>query len=134
MRLLLIGLAAGFFSALFGVGGGIVIVPLLLVAGRWEIRSATGTSLAAIEAPPMIPAGRQRTLPYSRWRQTPTITVGMMASSDDASACSCVSPSAVSVGTNRIPPPTPNRPERIPASTPSKTASTYVTAGASESR
>ena len=48
MRLLLIGLAAGFFSALFGVGGGIVIVPLLLLAGRWEIRSATGTSLAAI--------------------------------------------------------------------------------------
>ncbi|MHB8469342.1 MAG: sulfite exporter TauE/SafE family protein [Gaiellaceae bacterium] len=48
MRLILIGLAAGFFSALFGVGGGIVIVPLLLLAGRWELRSATATSLAAI--------------------------------------------------------------------------------------
>ena len=47
MRLILIGLLAGFFSALFGVGGGIVIVPLLLVAG-WKIRTATGTSLAAI--------------------------------------------------------------------------------------
>ena len=48
MRLILIGLAAGFFSALFGVGGGIVIVPLLLLAGRWQLRSATATSLAAI--------------------------------------------------------------------------------------
>ncbi|HEY4412797.1 MAG TPA: sulfite exporter TauE/SafE family protein [Gaiellaceae bacterium] len=48
MRLVLIGLVAGFFSALFGVGGGIIIVPLLLLVGRWEIRSATATSLAAI--------------------------------------------------------------------------------------
>ena len=48
MRLVLIGLAAGFFSALFGVGGGIVIVPLLLVLLRWDIRSASATSLAAI--------------------------------------------------------------------------------------
>jgi uncharacterized membrane protein YfcA len=48
VRLILIGLTAGFFSALFGVGGGIVIVPLLMLAGGWEIRSATATSLAAI--------------------------------------------------------------------------------------
>ena len=48
MRLILIGLSAGFFSALFGVGGGIVIVPLLLLVGGWELRSATATSLAAI--------------------------------------------------------------------------------------
>ncbi len=48
MRLILIGLTAGFFSALFGVGGGIVIVPLLLLVGGWEMRSATATSLAAI--------------------------------------------------------------------------------------
>ena len=48
MRLVLIGLAAGFFSALFGVGGGIIIVPLLLLVGRWDMRSASATSLAAI--------------------------------------------------------------------------------------
>jgi len=48
VRLVLIGLAAGFFSALFGVGGGVVIVPLLLVLMHWEIRTATATSLAAI--------------------------------------------------------------------------------------
>jgi uncharacterized protein len=44
----LIGLVAGFFSALFGVGGGVVIVPLLLLAAKWDLRSASATSLAAI--------------------------------------------------------------------------------------
>ena len=48
MRLVLIGLAAGFFSTLFGVGGGTVIVPLLLLVANWELRPATATSLAAI--------------------------------------------------------------------------------------
>ncbi len=47
LRLLAIGLAAGVFSALFGVGGGIIIVPLLVVVGLTG-RAATGTSLAAI--------------------------------------------------------------------------------------
>jgi uncharacterized membrane protein YfcA len=48
VRLVLIGLVAGFFSALFGVGGGIVIVPLLLLVCGWQARMATATSLAAI--------------------------------------------------------------------------------------
>jgi uncharacterized membrane protein YfcA len=48
VRLVVIGLLAGLFSALFGVGGGTVIVPLLLLLVRWEIRSASATSLAAI--------------------------------------------------------------------------------------
>jgi len=48
VRLVLIGLVAGFFSALFGVGGGIVIVPLLLLLCAWDARAATATSLAAI--------------------------------------------------------------------------------------
>jgi hypothetical protein len=48
VRLVLIGLTAGFFSALFGVGGGIVIVPLLMLLLHYDQRFATGTSLAAI--------------------------------------------------------------------------------------
>jgi uncharacterized protein len=48
VRLVLIGLVAGFFSALFGVGGGIVIVPLLILSSGWELRTASSTSLAAI--------------------------------------------------------------------------------------
>jgi uncharacterized protein len=48
VRLVLIGLVAGFFSALFGVGGGVLIVPLLVLVAAFPPRSATGTSLAAI--------------------------------------------------------------------------------------
>lgn len=48
MRLVLIGLVAGLFSALFGVGGGIVVVPLLILAARFDERPAMATSLAAI--------------------------------------------------------------------------------------
>src|SRR5438094_786314 len=48
VKLGLVGTLAGFFSGLFGIGGGIVIVPLLILwLGRQE-REATGTSLAAI--------------------------------------------------------------------------------------
>ena len=46
-KLLLIGLAAGTFGAIFGVGGGIVIVPLLLWL-HFDQRRASATSLAAI--------------------------------------------------------------------------------------
>lgn len=48
MRLVFIGLVAGFFSALFGVGGGIIVVPLLILAAAYPERSAMATSLAAI--------------------------------------------------------------------------------------
>lgn len=48
MRLVLIGLVAGVFSSLFGVGGGIVIVPLLMLFAAYGAREATSTSLGAI--------------------------------------------------------------------------------------
>ena len=48
LRLVLIGLVAGLFSALFGVGGGIVIVPLLILLAGFRERPAMATSLAAI--------------------------------------------------------------------------------------
>ena len=48
MRLVAIGLLAGLFSALFGVGGGIVVVPLLILAARFGERPAMATSLAAV--------------------------------------------------------------------------------------
>jgi uncharacterized membrane protein YfcA len=43
-----VGLLAGFFSGLFGVGGGILIVPGLVLVIRMGQRLAHGTSLAAI--------------------------------------------------------------------------------------
>jgi uncharacterized protein len=48
LHLALIGTIAGAFSGLFGVGGGIVIVPLLIFWLGYGERLATGTSLAAI--------------------------------------------------------------------------------------
>ena len=48
LKLGLIGTAAGLFSGLFGVGGGTVIVPLLILWLAYGEREATGTSLAAI--------------------------------------------------------------------------------------
>ncbi|MGA7149501.1 MAG: sulfite exporter TauE/SafE family protein [Microbacterium sp.] len=43
-----IGLVAGLLSGLFGVGGGTVIVPLLVLVLGFDQRIAAGTSLAAI--------------------------------------------------------------------------------------
>jgi uncharacterized protein len=48
VRYLLIGLVAGLFSAVFGVGGGIVVVPLLILIVHFSERPAMGTSLAAV--------------------------------------------------------------------------------------
>lgn len=42
------GLVAGFTSGLFGVGGGIVVVPALTLLARFPAKLATGTSLTAI--------------------------------------------------------------------------------------
>lgn len=43
-----IGTLAGLFSGLFGVGGGVVMVPLLILVLRMDERRATSTSLGAI--------------------------------------------------------------------------------------
>ena len=48
---LIIGLAAGLLSGLFGIGGGIVIVPALLFFARMPPSTATGTSLGALLLP-----------------------------------------------------------------------------------
>ena len=48
VRLVAIGLVADVLSAVFGVGGGIVIVPLLLLLGAFAPREAAATSLGAV--------------------------------------------------------------------------------------
>lgn len=48
MGLVVVGLVAGLFSALFGVGGGIVIVPMLVLLHRYPERQAMATSLVSI--------------------------------------------------------------------------------------
>src|ERR1051326_8375098 len=46
-----IGLVVGIVSGVFGIGGGILIVPALLLLGKMEPFTATGTSLAALLLP-----------------------------------------------------------------------------------
>lgn len=48
LSFIVIGLTAGLLSGLFGVGGGTVIVPLLVLMLSFDQRRAAGTSLAAI--------------------------------------------------------------------------------------
>jgi uncharacterized membrane protein YfcA len=48
LKLVAIGTLAGLFSGLFGVGGGSVMVPLLVLWLGYEEREATATSLGAI--------------------------------------------------------------------------------------
>ena len=48
VRVVLVGLLAGFLSGLFGVGGGILIVPALVLLLGFTQRLAHGTSLAAV--------------------------------------------------------------------------------------
>ena len=57
-----IGLAAGVLSGLFGIGGGIVIVPLLILMAGLTTTQAAGTSLAAL----ILPVGVLGALEY--WR------------------------------------------------------------------
>jgi hypothetical protein len=47
----LIGLAAGILAGLFGIGGGILIVPALVFFGGLPITTAVGTSLGSLLLP-----------------------------------------------------------------------------------
>lgn len=51
LTLLAIGLAAGVASGLFGIGGGILIVPALVYFAQFTQHRATGTSLAILLPP-----------------------------------------------------------------------------------
>jgi uncharacterized membrane protein YfcA len=47
----LIGVVAGVLSGLFGVGGGILIVPALILLAQFHLKLALGTSLGALLLP-----------------------------------------------------------------------------------
>jgi uncharacterized membrane protein YfcA len=60
--LVLVGAAAGVFSGLFGIGGGVIIVPALILLPGFPLVKATGTSLAAI----LLPVGILGVIAYYR--------------------------------------------------------------------
>lgn len=51
LLLLLIGLLAGFIGGLVGIGGGLIIVPLLIFVVKMNQYEAQGTSLATLLLP-----------------------------------------------------------------------------------
>ena len=53
---LLVGIGAGIFAGLFGKGGGIVIVPLLIAVFHYDPKAAAATSLAALQLPVGLPS------------------------------------------------------------------------------
>lgn len=59
---IVIGLAAGVLSGLFGIGGGIIIVPFLVLVMNYSQQSASGTSLVAL----LLPVGLLGVLSYYR--------------------------------------------------------------------
>ncbi|MCX7975259.1 MAG: sulfite exporter TauE/SafE family protein [Candidatus Aminicenantes bacterium] len=64
LALIIIGFIAGIFAGLFGIGGGIVMVPALVLFAGFPLVKATGTSLAAI----MLPVGIFGVMAYYRAR------------------------------------------------------------------
>ncbi|HVU14502.1 MAG TPA: sulfite exporter TauE/SafE family protein [Phototrophicaceae bacterium] len=62
IALLILGVAAGILSGMFGIGGGVVIVPILTTFFAFELRTATGTSLATL----LLPLGIFAVIAYYR--------------------------------------------------------------------
>jgi uncharacterized membrane protein YfcA len=61
--MLVLGVSAGILSGLFGIGGGLVIVPVLILIFGFDPKTAVGTSLFAL----LLPTGLLGVLEY--WRR-----------------------------------------------------------------
>lgn len=78
LRMLMLGAALGFFGGLFGIGGGIIAIPVLALAFGMEQALAQGTSLAMMV--PILLVGWWR---YSRRHPVPwrmALQIGLLAS------------------------------------------------------
>ncbi len=76
-QLAIIGVATGIFSGLFGVGGGIVLVPMLVLWVGIDERHAAATSLLAIAIAASAGAGAQ--VIYGNVHFLAALTVGIPA-------------------------------------------------------
>jgi len=75
-QFLLLGLAAGIMAGLFGIGGGIIIVPALISIFKYRYKTAVGTSLTAL----LLPVGLPGVLIYYRTGQLeimPALLIGL---------------------------------------------------------
>lgn len=72
-----IGIVSGLFAALFGIGGGVVIVPLLMLVTRMPARAATATSLATLILTSLIGVVRYSGTGHVDW--TAAVALGVPA-------------------------------------------------------
>ena len=77
LTLMLVGVGAGLFSGLFGVGGGIMFVPALALFAGLSQLEAEATSLLAVVPVAAVGAWRQHT--YGNLRLRPGLLVGVLA-------------------------------------------------------
>jgi uncharacterized membrane protein YfcA len=68
VELVAVGIAAGLLAGMFGVGGGILFVPALVLIGDLGQLAATATSLAAMVPVVAVGAWRQHRYGNVRWR------------------------------------------------------------------
>lgn len=71
-----IGLIAGIFSGLFGVGGGAIIVPALIFLWKFEPHTAIGTSLLVIIPTAIIGTIKHWQLNHIDWLVAIFISIG----------------------------------------------------------
>jgi uncharacterized membrane protein YfcA len=76
---ILLGLAAGIFAGMFGVGGGILFVPTLVALGL-DQHDAIGTSLLAIIPTVLVGTWRQSRYGNVRWRAAAVLGLAAAAS------------------------------------------------------
>ena len=79
--LLFIGILGGLASGFFGVGGGLIFVPLLILLRKFDPHLAIGTSLAVIVPTAAIAAFRNFRSGLIDWRAAVVLTVFAMIGS-----------------------------------------------------
>jgi hypothetical protein len=75
-RLVPIGLGVGLLSGFFGIGGGFLIVPGLMLATRMPMKNAVGTSLVAVTAFGLTTAGNYALSGLVDWPLAALVIVG----------------------------------------------------------
>ncbi len=74
-----IGIAGGLFGGLFGVGGGLIVVPLLIAFVGLDAKVATATSLAAIGITAIFGVVAFTALDHVAWRDAALVGLPAMA-------------------------------------------------------
>eukprot|EP00571_Detonula_confervacea_P010620 CAMPEP_0172307550 /NCGR_PEP_ID=MMETSP1058-20130122/8382_1 /TAXON_ID=83371 /ORGANISM="Detonula confervacea, Strain CCMP 353" /LENGTH=387 /DNA_ID=CAMNT_0013019751 /DNA_START=205 /DNA_END=1365 /DNA_ORIENTATION=+ len=74
-----IGIFSGFLSGMFGVGGGAIVVPALVLSTDMSHHSALGTSLCAMVLPAMVGTYTHSKRGNVNWRVAPILALGSAA-------------------------------------------------------